>query len=104
MLIKELSEHGASVIAQDPEAAQSFQELYGKIPGVTYVKNQYEALDKVDGLFICTEWNTYRRPNFERMQGLMKQKIIFDGRNLYETERMRSLGFVYHSVGRPVVE
>lgn len=104
VLIKELSENGAKILAHDPEAVKSFQQVYGAIPGVSYVKNQYEALDKADALFICTEWNTYRRPNFDKMKSLMSGNVIFDGRNLYEADRMRTCGFVYHSVGRPVVE
>jgi len=70
---------------------------------VTYCEHNYDALRGADALLIITEWKPYRRPDFQKMKGLMKRPIIFDGRNLFEPERMRELGFEYVSVGRPRV-
>ncbi len=60
----------------------------------------YEALEGVDALFIVTEWNEFRHPDFERMKALMKTPVIFDGRNIYDPARMRELGFTYQGIGR----
>jgi UDPglucose 6-dehydrogenase len=69
----------------------------------TFVNNQKDALDGVDALVICTEWNEFRRPTIERFQDHMKHAVIFDGRNLYDLERARRAKVTYISVGRPSV-
>lgn len=102
VIIKELQSRGATFKVHDPEAKDTFAANYPELK-VTFVKNQYEALEGVDALIICTEWNTYRRPNFEKIGSLMKGKVIFDGRNLYDLQKMKELGYSYYSVGRPKV-
>lgn len=94
---------GATLKAFDPEAVNTFQERFGKNPAISYVKTNYDALDGVDALVICTEWNEFRRPNFDKMKQKMKKAVIFDGRNIFSTSNMASIGFVYHSIGRPTV-
>ncbi len=102
VIIKELQDRGATFRVHDPEAKDTFASNYPELK-VTFVKNQYEALEGVDALIICTEWNTYRRPNFDKIGSLMKGKVIFDGRNLYDLQKMKELGYSYYSVGRPRV-
>lgn len=102
VIISELQKRGASFKVHDPEARNTFASSYPELK-VEFVTNQYEALEEVDALIVCTEWNTYRRPNFEKIGSLMKSKVIFDGRNLYDLNKMKELGYSYYSVGRPKV-
>jgi UDPglucose 6-dehydrogenase len=67
---------------------------------VSYHKVNYDALQDADALVLVTEWNEFRRPDFERMKKLMKSPVIFDGRNVYEPSQMEALGFTYYSMGR----
>lgn len=92
---------GAEVSAYDPVAAPKVRERYGD--RITLVRKYYEALDGADGLVIATEWNEFRRPDYERMRELMRAPVIFDGRNIYTPEVMREHGFTYYSIGRPAV-
>ena len=93
-----LLERNAQVVAHDPEAASEAQRRFGD--SIEVLKDYYEVLDGADALIIHTEWNPYRRPDFDRITALMVEPIIFDGRNLYDPERMADLGFEYYSVGR----
>ena len=93
-----LLERNAQVVAHDPEAASEAQRRFGD--GIEVLGDYYEVLDGADALIIHTEWNPYRRPDFDRIKALMVEPIIFDGRNLYDPERMADLGFEYYSVGR----
>jgi UDPglucose 6-dehydrogenase len=95
--IQALLEAGANVTAYDPEAMDNVKKI---IPGVSYCHTAYAALDDVDALMIFTEWPQFRTPDFDKMSNLMKDKVIFDGRNLYEIDQMRDLGFTYYSIGR----
>ncbi|MNL62542.1 UDP-glucose 6-dehydrogenase TuaD [compost metagenome] len=70
---------------------------------ITYAENQYEALLKADALLIATEWSVFRNPDFERMEESLTNKIIFDGRNLYDLHKMIELGYYYNSVGRKLI-
>jgi UDPglucose 6-dehydrogenase len=70
---------------------------------ITYHRVNYDALNRADALLIVTEWNEFRRPDFERMRECMKNPLIFDGRNIYEPEQMRQHGFIYYSIGRRCV-
>jgi UDPglucose 6-dehydrogenase len=70
---------------------------------ITYAHTPYAALDDADALMIFTEWPQYRTPEFEKMALLMKSKVIFDGRNVYELDQMRELGYTYYSIGRETV-
>jgi UDPglucose 6-dehydrogenase len=97
-LITALLEAGAKVQAFDPEAVKVARSLLG--PRVTYAAKSYDALKGADALAIITEWNEFRRPDFPRMRTLMRSPVIFDGRNLFTPEQMKSHGFTYYSIGR----
>lgn len=96
-----LLENGATVTAFDPEAMENVKKEYDSKIG--FADNQYSALTGAEALIICTEWNEFRTPEFEKMATELTQKIIFDGRNLYDTDAMQSLGFYYESMGRKKV-
>ena len=99
--IEALLELGCKINVYDPEAMPNVKAILGD--KVTFSKNPYEAIDQADALLIVTEWPQFRTPDFERMEGLLKNKVIFDGRNLYETAQMRDLGYTYYSIGRQTV-
>lgn len=101
-MINELLNAGASVVAYDPEAMPNVQKLLGNKIG--FAENEYQALENADALLICTEWGVFRNPDFGKMGQLLNDKVIFDGRNLFDTETMNKLGFYYQSIGRAVVE
>jgi UDPglucose 6-dehydrogenase len=100
--IKELRKAGAKVVVYDPEAMDNIREVVGK--KVKYAKTPYEAIEGADALMIMTEWPEFRTPDFEKMEASLKNKVIFDGRNLYELKDMRELGYTYFSVGRETVK
>jgi UDPglucose 6-dehydrogenase len=97
-IVKTLLEKGAKVHAYDPEAMPMAKSLLGG--GVTYHKKNYDALKGADALAVITEWQEFREPDFQRMRSLMKTPVVFDGRNIYQPEQMKELGFTYYSVGR----
>src|SRR5215203_473194 len=97
-LINGLLAEGAVVQAYDPEAMKVAREIFGS--KVTFAENNYAALTGADALVLVTEWNEFREPDFERMRSLMKAPVIFDGRNIYKPEHIRTQGFTYHSIGR----
>ncbi|WP_159476946.1 UDP-glucose/GDP-mannose dehydrogenase family protein [Dyadobacter sp. 3J3] len=99
--IKALIAAGANVTVYDPEAMDNVKRL---LPDLTYCHTAYAALDDADALMIFTEWPQFRTPDFDKMAKLMKNKVIFDGRNLYELNTMKEQGFVYHSIGRLIVK
>ncbi len=101
-IIRALIAMGAKIKAYDPEAHQTFPAAVGEeiSSQIDYVKDQTAALGDIDALIICTEWNEFRRPDFENFRKLMKEPVIFDGRNLYDLDRMEQLGITYVSVGR----
>ena len=99
VVIEGLLERGARVQAHDPEAMDAARKLLGD--RVLFCQTNYDALHQADALAIVTEWQPYRRPDFDRMKGLLKNPIIFDGRNLFKPARMADQGFEYWSVGRP---
>jgi UDPglucose 6-dehydrogenase len=92
---------GARVRAYDPVAVPNARKVLSD--AVTYCDSPYEAATGADGLVLATEWNEFKFLNLERVRGLMRRPVIFDGRNLWEPERMRRLGFEYHSIGRKPV-
>ncbi|MCP4295696.1 MAG: UDP-glucose/GDP-mannose dehydrogenase family protein [Proteobacteria bacterium] len=96
--INRLIEKGVKVVVNDPEALSEARSIWGD--KIVYQENYYDVLPDVDGLLILTEWNDYRRPDFERIKQLMKSPLIFDGRNLYDPRKMKERGFEYHSIGR----
>ena len=100
-IIDELLKEGAGITAFDPEAMENVKKILGN--KITYAENEYDALKDADVLLIATEWSEFRTPDFERVSKLMKNKIIFDGRNLYDPKQMKELGFYYSSIGREVI-
>ncbi|HAN65232.1 MAG TPA: UDP-glucose 6-dehydrogenase [Chitinophagaceae bacterium] len=101
-MVDELIKLGARVTAFDPEAMKNTKEQVGDRIG--YADNQYHALEGADALIIATEWNEFRTPDFDKIGSLLKHKLIFDGRNLFDLEQMQSLGFHYESVGRKAIQ
>jgi len=103
VLIRALLEAGMQVRAHDPAAMQVARQFFGD--SIEYCESTYDTLDGADCLLIVTEWEEFKNPDFERMRALLKQPVIFDGRNLYNPETMRHHGFNYLSIGRaPVVQ
>ncbi|NCS89190.1 MAG: UDP-glucose/GDP-mannose dehydrogenase family protein [Ignavibacteria bacterium] len=100
-VIRELQKNGASVTAYDPEAMATTKAVLGD--SIKYAKISYEALEGADALIIVTEWNEFRNPNFEKIRSLIKDPVIFDGRNLYDLEKLKDLNFVYYSIGRKTI-
>ncbi len=98
-IIEGLLARKAKVRAYDPEAAAVARGIFGT--RIKLVRNAYEAITGADALLIVTEWNEFREPDFTRMHKLLRQPVIFDGRNLYDPAQIRALGFVYSSIGRP---
>ncbi len=99
--INELLQAGAKVQAYDPEAMENIKKIYGD--KVDLFEDEYDALEGADALLIITEWPVFRQPEFELMIKKLKQKVIFDGRNLYPTKQMEEMGFKYISIGRKEV-
>jgi len=100
--IKELLASGARIRAYDPEAMAHVKNVLGE-QKVYFAHDPYDALEGADALLIITEWPLFRTPEFERMEDLLKNKVIFDGRNVFEVEQMRELGYTYYSIGREAV-
>lgn len=101
-IIDELVKEGATVCAYDPEAMNNVRGILGD--KIQFADNQYDCLDGADALIIATEWNEFRTPNFLKIVTALKNKVIFDGRNLFETDAIKELGFYYESVGRSVAD
>ncbi len=101
-IIDELLEAGAHVSAFDPEAANNVKALLGD--KIEYAENQYAALKDADALLIVTEWSLFRTPDFSMVEELLKNKVIFDGRNLYDLQKMIDCGFYYNSIGRKIIQ
>jgi len=101
-MIDALLAEGAAITAYDPEAMNNVRAIYGD--RINFAENEYEAANGKDALIISTEWSIFRNPDFNRIGELLKDKVIFDGRNLFEIEKMNEKGFYYESVGRKTVE
>jgi UDPglucose 6-dehydrogenase len=100
-VIDHLIAKGATVTAFDPEAMEHVKKIYGD--KVQFAAGQYEALSGADALIICTEWNEFRTPDFDKIASSLKAKVIFDGRNLYDVPAMERMGFHYESIGRKLI-
>jgi len=100
-IIDELLKEGATVVTFDPEGMPNVKRLLGDKIG--YAVNRYDALEGADALLIVTEWPVFRTPDFDFMKEKLKAPVIFDGRNLYDLERMKDYGFYYNSIGRKVI-
>jgi len=92
---------GASVSAYDPAAMEETRRIYGERADLLLVDSPMDALKGADALLIVTEWKVFRSPNFDTMKTLLKAPLVFDGRNLYEPQAMREMGFDYLPIGRP---
>ncbi len=101
-IIDGLLEAGAKIKAFDPEAMSNVKAIYGD--KIQFVDEQYEALIDADALAIITEWSVFRTPSFTVIKELLKQPVIFDGRNLYDLDRMKEKGFYYESIGRGTIQ
>lgn len=101
-IIQELLNEGALVKVHDPEAMENIKMIFGN--KIQYGENQYDTLQSADALLIATEWPEYRNPDFDRVGALMTNKLIFDGRNLYDLSNMSELGFTYVSIGRKSIK
>lgn len=97
-IIEQLLEKGASVAAHDPVAMTRAREIFGD--RVEFTKNNYDALRDADGLIVVTEWNEYRNPDFQRIKEMLREPVIFDGRNIYNPEELAGSGFSYYAIGR----
>jgi UDPglucose 6-dehydrogenase len=97
-LIERLLEAGVTVRAYDPAAMHEASKILGK--RVTFVNDQYQAVENADALALITEWPEFRIPDLQRMEKLMKNKVIFDGRNIYDPAEIKSSGFAYYGIGR----
>ncbi|TAE46279.1 MAG: UDP-glucose 6-dehydrogenase, partial [Cytophagales bacterium] len=95
-------EQGAKISVYDPEAIENVKEILGD--KIQYAESPYGALVDADALLIMTEWSVFRSPDFSVVGSLLKNKVIFDGRNLFELEQMKEIGFEYHSIGRQIVK
>lgn len=100
-IIRVMLAEGATVAAYDPVSMEKSRELEARID---YKKNSYEVAEGADALVIATEWNEFKQLNLERLKSLLKAPRIFDGRNIYQPERLARLGFEYHSIGRPTTK
>ena len=100
-IIDELLKNGAEVVAFDPAGMPNVKKLLGD--KISYAAGRYEALDGADALLIITEWSVFRTPDFDLIKEKLKAPVIFDGRNLYDLERVKECGFYYNSIGRKVV-
>ena len=96
--IEELLDLGVKVKAHDPEAMENVRSIMGD--KVELYDNQYDVLDGADALLIITEWPVFRQPEFDIIEKKLKNKVIFDGRNLYKVDEMSKMGYAYYSIGR----
>lgn len=99
-IMEALWQQGAIVQAYDPKAMNSARRLYGERADLQLCDSPEEALEQAEALIIVTEWKVFRSPNFMLIKEMLKQPLIFDGRNLYDPQRMQKMGFVYYAIGR----
>ncbi len=97
-IVARLVNKGATVKVFDPKAMPNFKQAFGD--AIQYCKNEYDALQGADALAIITEWNVFRKADFDKMKALMNTPVIFDGRNIYDVPTVSALGFYYYSIGR----
>lgn len=97
-IINALLGFGARIKVYDPKGFEQAKNIFGD--RVIYANNSYDALKDADCMLLLTEWNEFRRPDFDRIRGLMKSPVIFDGRNQYDAERLKQRGFEYHCIGK----
>ncbi|MCG9909770.1 MAG: UDP-glucose/GDP-mannose dehydrogenase family protein [Flavobacteriales bacterium] len=102
-IMEALTAAGAEVCAYDPEGMENAKKQHPGL-GITYSENAYDALNGADALVIATEWSQFRSPDFDELNARLKNRLIFDGRNIYSLESMRELGYEYISIGREIIK
>lgn len=100
-IIKGLTAKGATVVATDPVAMENAAVILKGNERVSFLADEYDVVSGVDALLLVTEWGTFRAPSFSRLATAMKQKVIFDGRNIWQPAKLREMGFEYYGIGRP---
>lgn len=98
VIAQKLVHSGATVRAYDPEATEQARKTLGD--SIEYAGNMYEAIEGADALLLLTEWKQFQRPAWPRVKSAMRGHVVFDGRNVYDPERLRSEGFEYYGMGR----
>ena len=98
VVVENLLQSGAEISAFDPVAMENAQKIFGK--RISYTKDEYAVLKGADALVLVTEWQEFREPDFDRIKSLMKGRVIFDGRNIYNPDKVRAQGFEYFGIGR----
>ncbi len=101
-IIRKLLNGGAKVSAYDPEAMENTKLIFGNT--IDYAQNMYDCIHEADALVIVTEWTVFRNPDFEKINSLINNRIIFDGRNLFVPDEMEQLGYEYYSIGRKLIK
>ena len=97
-IVNELLERGAIIQAYDPKAFEYAKNIWGN--KIIYSESSYEALRGADAMLLLTEWNEFKRPDYDKMKSLLKTQIIFDGRNQYDAKRLIEKGFEYYQIGK----
>ena len=97
-IINALLEKGAKIKAFDPKAVETAKVIFAD--KIEYSKNAYDAVENAEALLLLTEWNEFRRPDFEKIKSTMKNPVIFDGRNQYDKKRLQEKGFKYYCIGK----
>ncbi len=100
VIINGLIKAGAKIIAFDPVAMNEAKHRFGEMEGLSYSSNQYDSLKQADAMLLITEWHQFRHPDFDKIKSLLKTPVIFDGRNQYDPEHLKQLGFTYYCIGR----
>ena len=99
-IINRLLDNGAFINAYDPKAIKEAKKIFGEDKRIKYFEHQYEAIENADGLILITEWNCFKEPDFNKIYSLLKEKVIFDGRNNYNSQTLKEMGFFYYGIGR----
>jgi len=106
-IIEDLLNAGAEIVAYDPEAKENVKRYFSDSPKknkLNFTEDYYAPLNGADFLCILTEWTEFRTPDFSKIKSLLKEAVIFDGRNLYDLDDMKSEGFYYNSIGRKTIQ
>ena len=100
VIVAELIQRGAEVVAHDPVAMDEARRVFGRLPGLHYAATPMDAADGADALVVVTEWKAFRSPDFDRLRSLLRQPVVFDGRNLFDPAQLQALGFDHQAIGR----
>jgi UDPglucose 6-dehydrogenase len=103
-MIDAFTKAGATVRVYDPEAMDNVRKLLGDNGKVVFAKDEFDALDGADALLVATEWRQFGAVSLDRVKGLLNESVLFDGRNVFSLDDMRTAGFYYESIGRPIVD